>query len=105
LDQTDLDGLPNLLRKGSGGRILKVEHDWWRSLGGCPYPSGGHPATEPDMLPIWSVAVDIWECKKEWIRKSTDIGEHFTREVIQSIVFIFLPRGEKVHLTNPVYYY
>ena len=29
------------------------------------------------------------------IRKRTDIGEHFTREVIQSIVFIFLPPGEK----------
>ena len=49
--------------------------------------------------------VDIWERSKELIRKRTDIGEHFTREVIQSIVFIFLPLGEKVHLTNPVYYY
>jgi len=26
--------------------------------------------------------VDIWECNKELIRKRTDIGEHFTREVI-----------------------
>jgi len=34
------------------------------------------------------------------IRKRTDIGEHFTREVIQSIVFVFLPLGESVHLTN-----
>jgi len=35
------------------------------------------------------VSVDIWERNKELIRKRTDIGEHFTREVIQSIVFIF----------------
>jgi len=34
-----------------------------------------------------------------------DIGEHYTWDVIQSIVFIFLPLGESVHLTNPVYYY
>ena len=34
------------------------------------------------------------------IRKRTDIGEHFTREIIQSIVFIFLPLGERVHVTN-----
>ena len=45
-------------------------------------------------------SVDIWERNKELIRKRTDIGEHFTREVIQSIVFIFLPQGERVHLTN-----
>ena len=51
------------------------------------------------------VVVDIWERNKELIRKRTDIGEHFTWEVIQSIVFIFLPLGERVHLTNPVYYY
>ena len=57
------------------------------------------PPTAPEML------VDIWERNKELIRKRTDIGEHFTREVIQSIVFIFLPVGERVHLTNPVYYY
>ena len=44
--------------------------------------------------------VDIWERNKELIRKRTDICEHFTREVIQSIVFIFLPLGERVHLTN-----
>ena len=44
--------------------------------------------------------VDIWERNKELIRKRTDIGEHFTREVIQSIIFIFLPLGERVHLTN-----
>ena len=49
--------------------------------------------------------VDIWEHNKELIRKRTDIGEHFIREVIQTIVFIFLPLGERVHLTNPVYYY
>ena len=49
--------------------------------------------------------VDISERNKELIRKRTDIGEYFTREVIQSIVFIFLPLGERVHLTNPVYYY
>ena len=48
----------------------------------------------PEML------VDIWERNKELIRKRTDIGEHFTREIIQSIVFIFLPLGERVHLTN-----
>jgi len=39
------------------------------------------------------------------IRKRTDIGEHFTQYVIQSIIFIFLPLGESVHLTNQVYYY
>ena len=39
------------------------------------------------------------------IRKCTDIGEHFTWEVIQSIVFIFLPLGERVHLTNQIYCY
>ena len=33
--------------------------------------------------------IDIWERNKELIRKRTNIGEHFTREVIQSIVFIF----------------
>jgi len=32
------------------------------------------------------------------IRKRTDIGEHFTREVI-------LPRGDRVHLTNQIYCY
>jgi len=36
---------------------------------------------------VWTV--DIWERNKELIRKRTDIGEHFTREIIQSIVFIF----------------
>jgi len=46
------------------------------------------------------ISVDIWERNKELIRKRTDIGEHFTQEVIQSIVFIFLPLGERVHLTN-----
>jgi len=39
------------------------------------------------------------------IRKHMDIVEHFTWEVIQSIVFIFLPLGESVHLTNQIYYY
>ena len=48
--------------------------------------------------------IDIWERNKELIRKRTDIGEHFTRKVIQSIVFIFLPLGERVHLTNPLGY-
>jgi len=28
------------------------------------------------------VIVDIWERNKELIRKRTDIGEHFTREII-----------------------
>jgi len=46
------------------------------------------------------LVVDIWERNKELICKRTDISEHFTREVIQSIVFIFLPLGERVHLTN-----
>jgi len=45
-------------------------------------------------------SVDIWERNKELIRKRTDIGEHFTWEIIQNIVFIFLPLGERVHLTN-----
>jgi len=48
----------------------------------------------------YDLLVDIWERNKELIRKRTDIGEHFTREVILSIVFIFLPLGERVHLTN-----
>jgi len=39
------------------------------------------------------------------IRKRTYIGENFTREVIQSIVFIFLPLGESVYLTNQIYCY
>ena len=54
--------------------------------------------------PLWCLdsvsLVDIWERNKELIRKRTDIGEHFTGEIIQSIVFIFLPLGERVHLTN-----
>jgi len=45
-------------------------------------------------------AVDIWYRHQEMIRKRTDISEHFTREVIQSIVFIVLPLGESMHLTN-----
>jgi len=60
-------------------------------------------STSPE--PPGPASVDIWECNKELIRKRTDIDEHFTREVIQSIVFIFLPLGERVHLTNLVYYY
>ena len=37
--------------------------------------------------------VDIWERNKELIRKRTDIGEHFTREVIQSYrIYIFTTR-------------
>ena len=39
------------------------------------------------------------------ICKRTDIGEHFTREVIESIVFIFLPLGESVQLANQIYCY
>ena len=54
--------------------------------------------SQRDVLSV--VNVDIWERNKELIRKRTDIGEHFTREIIQSIVFIFLPLGERVHLTN-----
>ena len=56
-----------------------------------------------ELAPV--ACVHIWERNKELIRKRTDIDENFTREVIQSIVFIFLPLGERVHLTNPVYYY
>jgi len=40
---------------------------------------------QPLSVPEWKweeVSVDIWERKKELIRKRTDIGEHFTREVI-----------------------
>ena len=33
-----------------------------------------------------------------------DIGEHFTRESIKSIVICF-PQGESVHLTNQIYCY
>jgi len=58
---------------------------WW------PY---GHISKYPRAV------VDICECNKELIRKHTDISEHFTQEIIQSIVFIFLPLGERVHLTN-----
>jgi len=69
----------------------------------------GLPRTHRGYDSIWVIVdrltVDIWERNKELIRKRTDIGEHFTREVIQSIIFIFLPLGERVHLTNPVYYY
>ena len=39
--------------------------------------------------------VDIWERNKELIRKHTDIGEHFTREIIQSIVYIFFTTRRK----------
>ena len=39
------------------------------------------------------MSVDIWEHNKELIRKRTDIGEHFTREVIQSYrIYIFTTR-------------
>ena len=41
------------------------------------------------------ITVDIWERNKELIRKRTDIGEHFTREIIQSIVFIFFTTRRK----------
>jgi len=59
----------------------------------------------PKFSPNNDALVDIRERNKELIRKRTDISEHFTRDVIQIIVFIFLPLGERVHLTNPVYYY
>ena len=39
------------------------------------------------------------------IRKRTDIDEHFTRRLSRVIVFIFLPLGERVHLTNQIYCY
>ena len=52
------------------------------------------------LVDNYVIVVDIWERNKELIRKRTDIGEHFTREIIQSIVFIFLPLEERVHLTN-----
>ena len=57
------------------------------------------------LVHFYLSSVDIWERNKELIRKRTNIGEHFTRDVIQSIVFIFLPLGERLHLTNPAYYY
>ena len=43
----------------------------------------------PFLHTVKAIIVDIWERNKELIRKRTDIGQHFTREVIQSIVFIF----------------
>ena len=55
---------------------------------------------ESRVLTMMGSTVDIWERNKKLIHKRTDIGEHFTWEVIQSIVFIFLPLGERVHLTN-----
>jgi len=73
--------------------------------------AGGSSTASPgrNRLDLWlgrsRGSVDIWERNKELIRKRMDIGEHFSREVIQSIVFIFLPLGERVHLTNRVYYY
>ena len=57
---------------------------------------------EEDGAVVEEDGVDIWERNKEMIRKRTDISEHFTREVFQSIVFIFLPLGERVHLTNQI---
>ena len=39
--------------------------------------------------------VDIWERNKELIRKRTDIGEHFTREVIQSYHIYIFTTGRK----------
>ena len=41
------------------------------------------------VLVFLVLVVDIWERNKELIRKRTDIGEHFTREVIQSIVYYY----------------
>jgi len=64
------------------------------------YGDDGDNNGESLILLLLFEGVDIWERNKELIRKRTDIGEHFTREVIQSIVFIFLPLGESVHLTN-----
>ena len=70
-----------------------------------PSHARAHPravADPPSFHPRMPMrlVVDIWERNKELIRKRTDIGEHFTQEIIQSIVFIFLPLGERVHLTN-----
>ena len=61
------------------------------------------PYSRPGSITIHAVgrvSVYISERNKELIRKRTDIGEHFTRDVIQSIVFIFLPLAERVHLTK-----
>jgi len=66
-------------------------------------PAYHHPGSSLVTAPSATTAVagvDIWERNKELIRKRTDIGEHFNWDVIQSIVFIFLPLGERVHLTN-----
>jgi len=86
---------PSSSWRPSPGRLLPL----------CPRAKvAGHRANvaPPLALGPW-LSVDIWERNKELIRKRTDIGEHFTREIIQSIVFIFLPLGERVHLTNLVY--
>jgi len=49
----------------------------------------GEEVIDADWICTSTMVVDIWERNKELIRKRTDIGEHFTWEVIQSIVFIF----------------
>jgi len=54
-----------------------------------PWRKGGHSVRKGLEI------VDIWERNKELIRKHTDIGEHFTREVIQSIIFIFFTTRRK----------
>ena len=41
------------------------------------------------------MSVDIWERNRELIRKRTDIGEHFTREVIQSYRIYIFTTGRK----------
>ena len=79
-------------------------HGFWSLLDGRKLRGALISLCNPDMcafLPYFLITpVDIWERNKELIRKRTDIGEHFTREIIQSIVFIILPLGERVHLNN-----
>ena len=91
------------------GIIYPVPHSEWVSPVQVVRKKGGMTVIMNEknkLIPQRTVTgVDIWEHNKELIRKRTDIGEHFTRVVIQSIVFIFLPLGERVHLTNLVYYY
>jgi len=83
-------------RRPHGGEIPPVDFmaPWFRQ----PFGEGSsrtvgdltRPARILDFgLRKTLLPVDIWEHNKELIRKRTDIGEHFTREVIQSIVFIF----------------
>jgi len=48
----------------------------WSLLGLISYNLGGF------VTIIFKCTVDIWERNKKLIRKRTDIGEHFTQEVI-----------------------